>query len=119
MLKKLSTSLWLLCFVSAAYAQEDDQETEESKRPSWSAGLPEREKPADLNKPSFRPDRDEEIELDMSEFGLQPKPEIEIELIYDTSEENDNAGLFDQATQFDNPESLITLLMLIIIPFFV
>ncbi len=83
MLKKLSTSLWLLCFVSAACAQEDDQkaeEAEESKRPSWSAGLPEREKPADLNKPTFKPDRDEEIELDMSEFGLQPKPEIEIEL---------------------------------------
>jgi TonB family protein len=72
-----------LCFVSAACAQEDDQkaeEAEESKRPSWSAGLPEREKPADLNKPTFKPDRDEEIELDMSEFGLQPKPEIEIEL---------------------------------------
>jgi len=83
MLKYISTGLWLLCFVSAAYAQEDEQKaeaTDESKRPSWSVGLPERQKPSGLKKPTFKPDRNNEIELDMSGFGLQQKSEIKIEL---------------------------------------
>lgn len=84
MLKKLSTGLFLLCFTFISSAQDDsDSDTdkaENTKRPSWSAGLPERQKQADLNTPSFKPDMDNEIELDMSEFGLQEKPQISIEL---------------------------------------
>ncbi len=82
MLHKLIAGLSLLCATSTVLAQnEDDKDAPEpTKRPSWSAGLPERTKAADLSKPEFKSEIDNDIELDMSEFGLQEKPQIEIDL---------------------------------------
>lgn len=77
MLHHLLTILLLFTF-SVAVAQEEESQEDESKRPSWSAGLPERTKAADLNKPDFKPDND--IEIDMSDFGLQETTEIEMAL---------------------------------------
>ncbi len=59
---------------------EEEKKDEPSKRPSWSSGLPERQATNDLNKPEFKPEIDNSIELDMSEFGIQPKAEIELDL---------------------------------------
>nr|WP_267176550.1 TonB family protein [Marinicella marina]MCX7554074.1 TonB family protein [Marinicella marina]MDJ1141233.1 TonB family protein [Marinicella marina] len=86
MLNKLIVTLVLLSFVAAVDAQNDDNKTDdaENKRPSWSKGLPERQKTTDLKTTEFKPDIDNEIELDMSEFGLQEKPKIEIELPINT-----------------------------------
>ncbi len=82
MFKYLMTVLCLISYLGIANAQEEEktEETDNSKRPSWSAGLPERPKAADLNKPEFKPERGGGIELDMSEFGLQEKPQVAIEL---------------------------------------
>ncbi len=80
MLYKTLCGSLLMCVMSCAISQEEQQETENTKRPSWSEGLPERQKAASLNKPEFKPDMDDSIELDMSEFGLKPKAKAEIEI---------------------------------------
>ncbi|WP_223788672.1 energy transducer TonB [Marinicella meishanensis] len=77
MLHHLLTILLFFTF-SVAVAQEEETQEDDTKRPSWSAGLPERTKAADLNKPDFKPDND--IEIDMSDFGLQETTEIEMDL---------------------------------------
>ncbi len=88
MLYKTLCGLLLMCVVSCAISQEEQQETENTKRPSWSEGLPERQKAADLNKPEFKPEIDNEIDMDMSEFGLKPKASTaEIEIGLPISEE--------------------------------
>lgn len=79
--KNIISILPMLFFVSAVCAQDEQESKEkENKRPSWSKGLPERQKSADINTNEFRPEIDTDLELDMSEFGLKGKPKIEIEL---------------------------------------
>ena len=79
MYKKLLITLTLTLLFFGAFAQEDDSD-EASKRPSWSEGLPERQDTADLNTPDFKPEIDNDIEIDMSEFGIKPKADITLEL---------------------------------------
>ncbi|TDR18528.1 TonB family protein [Marinicella litoralis] len=81
MLKKINCCILLLLCVFVVSAQNDDEKNEEpSKRPSWSSGLPERQTTNDLSKPDFKPEIDNEIELDMSDFGVKPRAEIDIGL---------------------------------------
>lgn len=80
MYKQVIISILLLGCFSLSIAQDDAEKTKEVKRPSWSSGLPERQSTKDLNKPDFKPEIDNEVELDMSEFGIKPKAEIDIEL---------------------------------------
>lgn len=80
---KLTTYLLVMFVgVTAAVAQNDSAEDDktETKRPSWSAGLPERTQSASLNTPEFKPEIDKDIEMDMSDFGLKTKPQIELDL---------------------------------------
>ncbi len=82
MCKKLFAGLFLLSTATVTWAQNSEEDTREkqtSKRPSWSAGLPERTKGTGINKPEFKSEVDK-VELDMSEFGLKTKPEVEIDL---------------------------------------
>ena len=79
MYKKLLFTLSLTLMFSAVWAQDEDTD-EPSKRPSWSEGLPERQDTADLNTPDFKPEIDNDIEIDMSEFGIKPKADITLEL---------------------------------------
>lgn len=88
---KLTTYLLVMFVgVTAAVAQNDSAEDDktETKRPSWSAGLPERTQSASLNTPEFKPEIDKDIEMDMSDFGLKTKPQIELDLPI-----NDNIGV--------------------------
>ncbi|MEZ5473212.1 MAG: TonB family protein [Marinicella sp.] len=78
--KKLVISLALLFFLTLSMAQDNEEDNDQDKRPSWSPGLPERQTTKDLSKPEFKPEIDDELELDMSEFGIKPKSEIDIEL---------------------------------------
>jgi TonB family protein len=81
MLKIISSLCLVFCvFVSSAQDNKDEGSPDEpSKRPSWSSGLPERQTTTELNKQDFKPEIDD-IELDMSGFGVKPKAEIEIDL---------------------------------------
>lgn len=87
-------------FIVSAQNDEDNKE-EPSKRPSWSSGLPERQSSNDLSKPEFKPEIDSEIELDMSEFGIQPKTEIELDLPINSelSINNENVEETEVATE--------------------
>ncbi len=111
MLKKLCTALVLLAFVWTAHAQDENKKTEDdqTKRPSWSEGLPERQKAADLNTNEFKPEINSEIELDMSEFGLKEKPKIEIELPIsnDIGAKNPNEVVANISIQNDERNSVI------------
>ncbi|MFC3195567.1 TonB family protein [Marinicella sediminis] len=80
MYKKMLSTMGLILLVSSGWAQEEEETEASSKRPSWSEGLPERQNTADLNTPDFKPDIDNDIELDMSEFGIKPKADIVIDL---------------------------------------
>jgi TonB family protein len=79
MYKKLLITLTLALLSLGAWAQEDESE-ETTKRPSWSEGLPERQSAADLNTPDFKPEIDNDIEIDMSEFDIKPKADITLDL---------------------------------------
>ncbi len=83
MCKKLFVGLLLLTTVTVTWAQDSNENADEvkqtTKRPSWSAGLPERTKAKGIDKPEFKSEVDK-VELDMSEFGLKTKTPIEIDL---------------------------------------
>ena len=70
----------------------------ETKRPSWSAGLPERTQSASLNTPEFKPEIDKDIEMDMSDFGLKTKPQIELDLPI-----NENIGVKSEEAVAEEP----------------
>ena len=98
---KLTTYLLVMCIgVTTAIAQDNSAEDDktETKRPSWSAGLPERTQSASLNTPEFKPEIDNDIEMDMSEFGLQKKPQIELDLPI-----NDNIGVKSEEAVAEEP----------------
>ena len=77
-------------------AQEDQTEESEAteerfdkSRPSWSSGLPERKKNMAAPRPSIKPEIENEIEIDVSEFGLIDESEaVELpEAIIETTDE--------------------------------
>lgn len=81
MYKNIAVLLLLISFVIPVFAQNNQEEEEkDNKRPSWSKGLPERQKSADIKTNEFKPEIDTDIEIDRSEFGLKERPKIEIEL---------------------------------------
>lgn len=78
---KLMVILMLL-LTGTALAQSDDtdqQPKEETRRPSWSSGLPEREIVEPVEAPKLKVDMDTSMDMDMSEFGLE-RPKIELNL---------------------------------------
>ena len=98
---KLTTYLLVMFVgVTAAVAQNDSAEDDktETKRPSWSAGLPERTQSASLNTPEFKPEIDKDIEMDMSDFGLKTKPQIELDLPI-----NENIGVKSEEAVAEEP----------------
>jgi len=98
---KLTTYLLVMFVgVTAAVAQNDSTEDDktETKRPSWSAGLPERTQSASLNTPEFKPEIDKDIEMDMSDFGLKTKPQIELDLPI-----NENIGVKSEEAVAEEP----------------
>ncbi len=64
-----------------AFAQNDDKQQEQSeeqtKRPSWSSGLPEREKPNAISRPDLSRDFEDDLTIDRSELGLE-RPQIDV-----------------------------------------
>jgi TonB family protein len=72
--------LLLVCSSTSLFAQDEEDDKDNDKRPSWSSGLPERQSTTDLKSQSFKPDMDKEIELDMSEFGVETNTDVQIEL---------------------------------------
>ena len=98
---KLTTYLLVMCIgVTTAIAQDNSAEDDktETKRPSWSAGLPERTQSASLNTPEFKPEIDKDIEMDMSDFGLKTKPQIELDLPI-----NENIGVKSEEAVAEEP----------------
>ena len=70
----------LLCGTGGwAVAQNDDdqkdQSEEQTRRPSWSSGLPERQKPETMSRPDLSEDFQDDLTIDRSELGLE-RPEI-------------------------------------------
>ena len=76
----------------ASVAQDESEESKEpdrfdKARPSWSSGLPERKKMTPTPNASLKPEIENEIEIDVSEFGLTediniaelPEPAVEAE----------------------------------------
>jgi|GEM_PF-5819538 len=109
MLSKLIAVAMLLNYTSFICAQDSEESNEKeqsSKRPSWSEGLPERSKVTDLNRSGFKPKRDKE-ELDMSEFGLQQKPEIDIDLPIKPDLQRINVDVPNDAIQEAELESIV------------
>jgi len=81
MYRLLFSSICFMLVILTADAQDEKKEDNETgKRPSWSSGLPERQSSADLNTPAFKPEIDNEIELDMTEFGIKPEVDVKIDL---------------------------------------
>jgi|GEM_PF-1931317 len=70
----------LLCVGGGwAIAQNNDDQTDQSeeqtRRPSWSSGLPEREKPEAMSRPGLSQDFQQELTIDRSELGLE-RPKV-------------------------------------------
>ncbi|WP_395375352.1 TonB family protein [Marinicella sp. W31] len=92
--------------VVAQEEQTEESETAEERfdksRPSWSSGLPERKKKMSAPRPAIKPEIENEIEIDVSEFGLTDEAEI-VELpesVIDTTEEEQAAeALVDSAEE--------------------
>ena len=90
-------------------AQNDEEKkVEPTKRPSWSSGLPERETSNDLSKPEFKPKIDSDIELDMSEFGIQPKAEIELDLPINATLSNDQESTAETTINTESAPEMVT-----------
>ncbi len=71
--------IMMLLVTGAVLAQDDDtdqqQPQDETRRPSWSSGLPERRIVEPIEAPKLKVDMDD-MKMDMSEFGLE-KPKVE------------------------------------------
>lgn len=72
----------LLCVGGGwAIAQNDDDQTDQSeeqtRRPSWSSGLPEREKTEAMSRPDLSQDLKQDLTIDRSELGLE-RPKVAI-----------------------------------------
>jgi TonB family protein len=70
----------LLCVGGGwAIAQNDDDQTDQSeeqtRRPSWSSGLPEREKSEAMSRPDLSQDFQQDLTIDRSELGLE-RPKV-------------------------------------------
>jgi TonB family protein len=71
--------IYMLCVSGWAFAQDDDQKDqseEQTRRPSWSSGLPEREKTETMSRPGLSRDFKDELTIDRSELGLE-RPQID------------------------------------------
>ena len=72
----------LLCVGGGwAIAQNDDdqadQSEEQTRRPSWSSGLPEREKNEAISRPDLSQDFKQDLTIDRSELGLE-RPKVDL-----------------------------------------
>lgn len=88
--------IFMLFFSGWAAAQNDDdqkdQPEEQTRRPSWSSGLPERQKADPIGRPGLSNEFKDELTIDRSELGLQ-RPEISI-----------SSEVDDSATSEESPE---------------